>query len=125
MADRQHPNALPFDYNTERLAFNRTFALLRRTLGSNTSQRWVESRGGYGGGFSVSHFEAFAVGVGRVADKLPTDLSDLLEPLKQALEEAKRDPQMRASTTGGGKNYRPLYERKIALVENRVRAVLG
>lgn len=119
---------IPFEYATERRRFDRTFALLAATIGPNACHRWVGSvakSGAFGGGFHRGHYEAFSVGVGRVIDDIPDPISpELLARVKEALLAVKRTQAMRDLTTGGGKNFRRLYEAKFKLVADAVRAVL-
>ena len=53
-----------FRRDNEEQAFNDTFDLLNRCLGSEAFRRWDEERGKSVGGFSVSAFEAVALGIG-------------------------------------------------------------
>ncbi len=116
-------NHIPFDYEQEKRQFEKTFSLLARTLGPRACQRWVERS--YGGGFSMSHFEAFSLGLASVIDDLPTNLPpELEEKLKSSMEEAKREQELKYLTTGGGKNFRRIYEKKIQFVAERIRNVL-
>ena len=45
-----------------------------------------------------------------------------LAVIRTALEAAKADPELKQLTVGGGKNFKRLYERKIELVEAKLRA---
>ncbi len=123
VTDREAHNALPFDYEDEEQQFKRTFAILSKTLGPNSCRRWVGA--GYGGGFSISHYEAFSIGLARVIDRIPHKLSqDLQKRLTTAMEAAKKHQDLRDLTTGGGKNFRVVYERKIQFVADRLRKEL-
>ena len=48
----------------EEQAFDNTFNLLKDCLGSEAFRKWDEKRGKSVGGFSVSAFEAVALGIG-------------------------------------------------------------
>jgi hypothetical protein len=123
VTDEGATDCIPFDYTAEEAMFRKTFRLLAKTLGSKACRRWVGST--YGGGFSMGHYEAFALGLGTLARDLPDDPGqDWLERLKEELTKAKQDSDLRPLTTGGGKNFRRIYERKIALVVSYVREAL-
>jgi len=53
-----------FDYKGEEEAFRETFALLASTLEDNSFRRYDKSRKRFVGAFSVSAFEALAIGLG-------------------------------------------------------------
>jgi len=116
---------IKFDEALEEDVFRRTFKILAATLGPKTARRWVGPDAVYGGGFSRSHYEAFSVGVARLIDQIPAKPSTTkLQKIMAALEDAKRDPKLKPLTTGGGKNFKRIYEQKIALVANHLRGVL-
>lgn len=120
VTDQQAESRLPFDYVEEERVFRKTFKLIANTLGSSAFSRWVDGK--FSGGFSMAHFEAFAVGM---ANSLPS-VDDNPQPkdfekLKELLLEAKKDPELKRLTVGGGKNFKRIYEKKIALVADRVK----
>jgi Protein of unknown function DUF262 len=124
VTDVESANHLGFDYTHERLVFSKTFTILAQTLGSKACRRWV-GQPSYGGGFSISHFEAFSLGLARMVDEIPDVLQeDLRDGLTASMEEAKKEPELKALTTGGGKNFRRIYERKIQFVADRIRTAL-
>jgi hypothetical protein len=120
VTDRDAEDALPFDYREEERIFRKTFKVLADTLGTRAFSRWVDNK--YAGGFSMAHYEAFSIGlareIGRVSDA-PDDQE--LAKITKALEAAKAHPELRSLTVGGGKNFRRIYEKKIALVANELR----
>jgi hypothetical protein len=123
--ERVTEEKLPFDYSKEEEVFKRTFKILADTLGPRTARRWVAQGQEYGGGFSRSHFEAFSVGVSHVIDQLPKRPSAAkVEEIGAALQRAKQDSKLKPLTTGGGKNFRRIYEQKIALVVAHLRGAL-
>jgi hypothetical protein len=116
---------IEFDQAKEEEIFKRTFKVLADTLGPKMARRWVGHGAGYGGGFSRSHYEAFAVGVARMIDRIPKRQSSAyLSKIGTALDEAKQDPKLKPLTTGGGKNFKRIYDQKIALVEAHLRGAI-
>lgn len=114
-----------FDEAKEEEVFKRTFKILADTLGPKTARRWVSTDAGYGGGFSRSHYEAFSVGVAKVIGQVPKRPNAVqVEGMKVALKNAKQDPKLKPLTTGGGKNFKRIYEKKIALVAGHLRNAL-
>ena len=53
-----------FDYKAEEAAFRETFAILNQVLASDAFRRYDPAQGRFLGGFSVSAFEAVAIGMG-------------------------------------------------------------
>src|ERR1035437_5527425 len=53
-----------FNYKSEETAFRETFALLAKTLEDDAFRRYDAQKGRFLGGFSVSAFEAVAIGIG-------------------------------------------------------------
>jgi len=53
-----------FDYKTEEQAFRETFTLIATQLSDDAFRRYDAQRGRFVGGFSVSAFEAVAIGIG-------------------------------------------------------------
>jgi hypothetical protein len=122
VTDQSASNAIPFNYAREEAIFRKTFKTLAATLGPSAFSRWVNDN--YAGGFSMAHYEAFSIGLAKVIDRV-SDQPDATElaRIKAALDDAKKQPELRKLTVGGGKNFRRLYEQKIKLVEDRVRAI--
>lgn len=120
--ERVTDDRIPFDFRHEKAVFERTFAVLSKTLAEKTGRRWT--RNAFQGGFSVNHYEAFAIGVSRTIDQFDDEDSDVIARLTEALEEVKKNEELRKLTTGGGKNFRRLYEQKIGIVEAAIRAVI-
>jgi hypothetical protein len=115
---------IAFDYDKEEQVFTKTFKVLAQTMGPKASQRWVQGKD-FSGGFSMGHYEAFSVGLAQVIDKIPNDAGgDLISKIREALLSAKQDPELKPLTVGGGKNFKGIYEKKIRLVADRVRAAL-
>jgi hypothetical protein len=123
VTDQTSPDAIPFDSAREERIFRKTFRVLAATLGAKAFSRWVD--GGYAGGFSMAHYEAFSLGMASVIDRVSEqpDAAEL-EKIKTGLEAAKQDPELKRHTVGGGKNFRRIYEKKIALVVEKIKAAL-
>jgi len=123
VTDETAENRIRFDYTDEERRFRKTFKILAGTLKDSSCRRWTGTR--FAGGFSMSHFEAFSVGVAKVIDDLPDDASpEEYEHLKAALQSAKEDAELKRITTGGGKNFRRLYEQKINIVADKLKTAL-
>ncbi|HEY1748740.1 MAG TPA: DUF262 domain-containing protein [Xanthobacteraceae bacterium] len=121
--DESAPDHIAFSYFEQERQFRKTFKTLAAALGPAACRRWVGTA--YGGGFSVSHYEAFSIGLAKFADRIPNDPDQaLIDSIAAALADAKKDPELRKLTTGGGKNFRSIYEKKIEIVASRLQAVL-
>lgn len=96
-----------FDYKKEEIAFRETFALLASTLEDDSFRRFDKKKGRFVGGFSVSAFEAVAIGMGynpklakanpsAIADKIKTmwDDSDFVENSGSGIRASSRVPKI-------------------------------
>jgi hypothetical protein len=119
VTDQERPDAMTFDYAVERDRFQRVFKILSETLGGNTCLRWLNDKAGFGGEFSLHHFEAFALGVAKVSDATPSPPN--VDAIGAALLQVKKDAEFRQLTTGGGQNSPGPYRKKIDYVADRVR----
>lgn len=122
VTDRNAKNALPFDYDTEEQRFRKTFRVLAAAQGPKAFSRWVDGKPA--GGFSMAHYEAFSLGMAAVIDRVPDepDAGGLVK-IAGAIAAAKSDPALKRLTVGGGKNFHRIYEQKIALVAEKLRAI--
>ena len=126
VSDERLKDRLPFDYEKEEAVFRKVFDILAKTLGPAASRRWVEAKNSFGGGFSIGHYEAFSVGVARHISRIPDNPSpELLKSIEEQLKSAKKEPELRNVITGGGKNFRRLYDRKFAIVASHLEAALS
>lgn len=122
VTDHQSLDAIPFDYAREEHVFRKTFKILAATLGPKACSRWLDGK--YTGGFSMGHFEAFSLGLAMVIDKVSNNPDTAeVDKLRMAMEDAKSDPTLKKLTVGGGKNFLRIYQQKIALVADRLRAI--
>ncbi len=60
----------------------------------------------------------------RGCGKIPSLDGPLTEKLKTELLNAKKEPELKEVITGGGKNFRRLYDRKFDIVAKHVEAAL-
>ena len=71
-----------FDYEEEGAAFAKTFDILRETAGSDSFRRYDLARNKFVGGFLITPFEVFALGIGhnyRTVDSTETDIAELIK----------------------------------------------
>lgn len=115
---------LPFDYDSEREAFLRTFSILSKTLGGQAFALANKRRDGLTRGFSVYHFEAFTIGLQKFLDRIDIENDASLRELKEVLLDIKLDPEFIEITTGGGKNSPGPLNDRIEFVSNRLEEVL-
>lgn len=113
---------ITFDYDVEREHFQRTFKTLSASLGEDTCRKWTSDK--FGGGFSMHHFEAFAVGLGRLAAGIDVTNGEQQGRLRETLLETKKDPELESHTKGGGRNSPGLYRDKLSFVETKLRPAL-
>jgi hypothetical protein len=115
---------LQFDYAAERTNFERTFAVLNKTLGDRAFAYANQARNDLTRGFSVYHYEAITLGLqARVASFDPDDTAQMTT-LREVLRSVKLDSRFIALTTGGGKNSPGQLSERISFVQTRVEAQL-
>ncbi len=114
--------SIPFDYERERAVFERTFAILARTLGEY-SFGWLGKGGSPVARFSAYHYEAFTLGVQPILDRVDLGNPTAIERLKHEMLAIKADNGFIDATTGGGKNSRLALGRRIDAVLNRLGAL--
>ncbi len=119
---QSHEKPISFDYIMEQKLFEKTFALLKTTLGPNTCQRWLGRQ--YGGQFSMHHFEAISLGIAKIIDEIDLSNSKQVQRIKKALASIKKDDEFKQLTSGGGQNSPGPYRKKIEFVAEKVRSEL-
>ena len=77
-----------FDLKREEAAFRETFALLEAILGDDAFRRYDKKKDRFMGGFSVSAFEALAIGIGYNPKKATADSGSLLAKVKKMWDDA-------------------------------------
>jgi Protein of unknown function DUF262 len=115
--------AVPFDYDLERSQFELTFRILRMTL-SEHAFTGVVSGGSRPAQFLSLHYEAFALSLVPHLDSIRLDDPEQIARIQEVFGEIKRDDEFRGMTTGGGKNFRRMLERRIGFVTDAVSKVL-
>lgn len=127
VSDPDQADGIRFDYAGEEQQFDAVFGLLAKTLGGDTCRRWVARPDGTGrfvGGFSVHHFEAFALGVAKCVEKIDLQDGAQVRKIQDELKRCKEDEAFARLTTGGGQNSPGKYREKIDFVASRVRSAL-
>ena len=69
-----------YDRNREEVTFSATFRVLENTLGSDVFRRFDASKGRHLGGFLISAFEVFAIGMSPDIGLWPKEMADELVP---------------------------------------------
>jgi hypothetical protein len=121
--ERVSEGRMPFAYDDEKEIFEKTFAILARTLGERAFG-WIGKGGDLVARFSAYHFEALTLGLQSILAQLATDDEARLERLRETVMEIKKDSNFIEITTGGGKNSRLAWERRVAAVRDRLVALV-
>lgn len=109
---------LPFNYVSERECFEKTFAVLWRSLGDNAFSKC--RAGVFSRAFAVYHFETFTIGLQEVLPRLNPADPQQMERLKEALMAIKQDGEFNTLTTGGGLNDPSPMRKRIELVRSKL-----
>lgn len=107
-----------FDYAQEKAVFERTFAILARSMGDEAFA--IVDRKGRTLPFGVYHFEAFSLGLQPSLEQYDPDDQSQMEALHDCLWEIKKDEEFRRLTTGGGKNFLNPLNQRIDFVSKRI-----
>lgn len=99
-----------FDYDAERLIFEKTFKILRLAadksdIGSLVFGSVVSGRQKPRGQFSVYHYEGLTLGLQQSLDVLDPDNNEQMDRVAEVVQTGKADPEF-IKTTGSGKNDR-------------------
>lgn len=113
ISDPDAEDKISFDYEAEKVAFEKTFKALAQSIGDAAfSFANAKSPVKLVSGFSVYHFEAFTIGIQQFLGRYGALDADQLSLLRQEINAIKRDQRFITITTGGGKNSPgPLMER--------------
>lgn len=113
-----------FDYEQEKTTFIKTFAILDKCLGEVVFSYYDRRSGSLPKAFSANNFEAFSVGLQSFADKIDIEDKDLITTLKETFVEIKQNDSFIEVTAGGGKNSPGNVNKRIEIVEQKIREVL-
>ena len=109
-----------FNYSLEEITFKKTFEVLSKSIGeyafgyANKNKNLVR-------GFGIYQFEAFAIGLQCILDKLESSEQAQMTELKEIITVIKKDPAFIALTTGGGKNSRGQLKQRVEFVEEKLK----
>nr|VFK77952.1 MAG: Protein of unknown function DUF262 [Candidatus Kentron sp. SD] len=120
-AEKVSKGEAPFDYEKEEAIFNKTFLILKKSLGDKSFGRAGDRS--IGSNFSVYHFEAICTGLQTILDPIHPEEEQHIKKLKQKLEDIKRDDEFKSVTTGGGKNSPGLLDKRIRVVSGKLSEV--
>jgi hypothetical protein len=116
-----------FDYDTERVTFVKTFALLRkiadklevggRIFGTVTSSGVPRSQ------FSVYHYEGIVLGLQSILGRVDVDDAESIDALAQVVIKGKADKEF-LTNCGAGKNYRNPMNARVGFFAQRFRVAI-
>ncbi len=113
-----------FNYDKEITIFEKTFSILRHTLGEYSFSR-LNNKGDLVS-FSVYHYEAFTQGIQKYLDMIDINDEDVLEKIKGEFYSIKQDKDFLDIIGGsGGKNTSAHLNARISFVEKRLGGLLG
>lgn len=111
-------NEFHFNPEDEEQIFNKTFLILKKSLGGKSFGRASGDR--IQSSFSVYHFEAICIGLQSRLNDINPELSEHIELVKLKLEEVKKSKEFISATTGGGKNSPGPLKNRISIVEEKL-----
>ncbi len=118
IADPDRPER--FDYRLEEHIFRKTFEILKNTLAEKSFAFRNKAGTALAAGFSMYHFEAVAIGLLSVIDKLDPASVQQMDLLRETLLAIKLDADFVRMTQGGGKNSPGPLNDRIGFVEQRL-----
>ena len=113
-----HEAGKSFDYKEEERIFRKTFAVLNNSTADKSFTAVT-------GGFATYHYEAVALGIQSILDRLEPTKSDQMSKLKTALITTRKSPEFLKIATGGGKNTKKLCKQRIEAIETAIASVVS
>jgi hypothetical protein len=110
-------NVTTFDYNNEERIFDRTFSVLRASMGELSFSLANRGRATLTRGFSTNHYEAITLGLQPRLQELDAEDADQMERLRTILTAAKLDEKFYELTAGGGKNSPGQLRARVEFIE--------
>ena len=114
---------IPFNYNEQEAAFDKTFSILAATLGEDAFTYANKQTKKLTKGFGVLQFEAFTIGLQPHLDRLDPTNPEIMGRLATRLKDLKVDAPFIEATTGGGKNSPGLLRDRINWVDRVITEV--
>jgi hypothetical protein len=124
VSDPERGGKAVFDYDKEAAAFEKTFAILSTTLGETSFAYVNPTTRKVVRGFSVSHFEAFTIGLQEHLPNLDPLDDRQMRALKGVLDAVKTDDKFIRIITGGGKNSPGPLQERIGFVSAALKTAL-
>lgn len=107
-----------FDYDKEKVIFEKTFSYLNQSLASDTFRTYRKKTDALST-FNVYVFEAISYAFSSVLPKLENG-EMTIEDLKDRIDKTKREPEFKDYTLGGGKNSSGIMKKRCAFMKSRL-----
>lgn len=108
-----------FDYEAEKIKFEKTFALLNKLYGDRVFSQFNTKTRNFTA-FSVLHFEAISIGFQKRLEEIDIDDDQVIEALRRELSEVRKSEAYIGVTAGGGRNSVGPFRARISLIESAV-----
>ena len=106
---------LDFNYDNEKLIFNKTFAVLNKSLDKYAFSR-INQHGNTVATFLPYYFEAISLGIINYIDKIDINNQTLLDDIQLKIMEVKKTDEFKRITSGGGKTKKTALIKRIEFV---------
>ena len=80
-----------FDFENEKIIFDKVFLLLNKALGDDVFRKWDETKNKFSGPFSISAFETIALGLAKKIE-LYEDTLENIEKLREIIKGVSQNP---------------------------------
>jgi hypothetical protein len=90
-----------FDYENEKVIFDKVFLLLNKSLGEDVFRKWDNAKNKFAGPFSISAFETIALGLAKKLD-LYDDTPECIDRLSDIIKGVSQNPLF-IEKSGSGK----------------------
>jgi hypothetical protein len=108
---------IQFNYNEDRLCFEKTFSILNQAWGDKIFGRLNSNNNDLQSNFGIYHFESITLGIQCILNKIDASDPQHIEKIKSAILTIKQDEKFKKQTTGGGKNSSGMLQARIAISE--------
>lgn len=123
VSDPEHSRI--FDYEKQRIDFEKTFEILAKTLGEQSFSRTNTARNDLQRKFIVYQFESFTLGLQDFLNDIDISTSQKCEELTNLFKQIKFNHDFVNLTTGGGKNTPNALNARVNFVKQKISEFLN
>lgn len=110
---------IEFDYNLEKLNFEKTFAVVSKSLDKFAFSR-INQNDTTIATFLPYYYEAISLGLASFIERIDLENEPLIEAIRTKIVEVKKNDEFKRITSGGGKTKKPALIRRVDFVTEAI-----